>query len=534
MLRFFFAYYSTPGLTPLSQSAASRPRGQRCLSHAHYRTPGAKPDTLIPALYCEVTLRPSRLFWWLLAAALVATRMCHTGILWEGDAYPLAAAQQILDGKALYREIWFDKPPLLAFAYLLFGALPGWPLRLAGACYALFACWIAYAFARELWSEREGRWAAALTAFSLCFDFPAAAIPVASDLLMLAPHLAAVWLASRRPFWSGVLAAVAFWINPKGALVAAACVVWNPSGIAAMAAGFAAVSAAALSWLAGTGALAPYWEQVWRWGRLYAATPVEASPLGNGILRTLSWCWFHAAIVVAAVWCLFRSGGEAGSSSDRAGGTTGKPSLTARWVAWLLISLAGVAAGLRFFPRYYFLLLPAMVMLAARGFTLLKGWPRIAVCCLLVIPVVRFAPAYVAAARNAAWRDAAMDRDSRAAAELVRALAKPGDTLFVWGYRPEDYVYTRLRAATMYLDSQPLTGVPADRHLTQSEPVETDAPRRRRAELARTAPTFILDGLGPYNPRLAIGDYPDLRAWLENYREVGRTGGTVVYRRGSQ
>jgi len=520
-----------------------------------------------------VTLRQSRQLWWLLAAALVATRMCHSGLLWEGDAYPLAGAQQILHGKALYRDIWFDKPPLLPLAYLLFGALPGWPLRLFGACYSLLACWIAYAFGRELWGEREGRWAAALLGFSLCFDFPSAAIPVASDLLMLAPHLAAVWLASRRPFWSGALAAAAFWINPKGALVAVVCVLWNPAGVVAMAAGFAAVSAAMMAWLAGTGALAPYWEQVWRWGRLYAGRPFEDAPLRNGILRTLGWVGFHAAMVTAAArgWIRRgfdngRSGGNQPSVAGRKAEMTlgsagltaratvlgfsplGKPEaqrapsersgwvaiirgLTARWAAWLLLSLAGVAAGMRFFPRYYFLLLPVVVMMAARGFTLMKGRARFAVCLLLLIPAIRFAPAYVAAARGGDWRDTAMDRDSRAAAALVRAMAQPGDTLFVWGYRPEDYVYTRLPAATMYLDSQPLTGVPADRHLTQSTPVEAEEPRERRAELTRSAPGFILDGLGLYNPRLAVGNYPDLRAWLSNYREVGRTGGTVIYRR---
>ena len=363
-------------------------------------------------LYCKLTLRQSRLLWCLLAAALVATRFCHTGILWEGDAYPLAGAQQLLHGKALYRDIWFDKPPLLPLAYLLFGALPGWPLRLFGACYSLLACWIAYAFGRELWSEREGRWAAALLGFSLCFDFPAAAIPVASDLLMLAPHLAAMWLASRRPFWSGVLAAVAFWINPKGALVAAVCVLWNPAGTLAMAAGFGAVSAAMLASLAGTGALAPYWEQVWRWGRLYAARPFEDTPLRNGILRTLGWAGFHAALVTAAAWCWVKRGITNPNAGNRS--LTGRPlgpapmhirsrnrqeavvavdterRLTARWMAWLLISLAGVAAGLRFFPRYYFLLLPVVVMMAARGFTLLKGRSRFVVCLLLLIPVVRF------------------------------------------------------------------------------------------------------------------------------------------------
>src|SRR5581483_11326648 len=123
--------------------------------------------------------------------------MCHIGILWEGDTLPLAAARQMADGKALYRDVWFDKPPLTPVYDLLSGARDGWPLRLEGALYALLCCWIAYRFARDLWSEREGQWAAALLGFFLIFDFPAAVIPVASDLLMLAPHLAAVWMAFR-------------------------------------------------------------------------------------------------------------------------------------------------------------------------------------------------------------------------------------------------------------------------------------------------------------------------------------------------
>jgi hypothetical protein len=200
-----------------------------------------------------------------------------------------------------------------------------------------------------------------------------------------------------------------------------------------------------------------------------------------------------------------------------------------------VISLAGVAAGMRFFPRYYFLLLPVVVMMAARGFTLLKSRARFAVCLLLLIPVVRFAPAYLAAARGGDWRDTAMDRDSRAAAALVRAMAKPGDTLFVWGYRPEDYVYTCLPAATRFLDAQPLTGVPADRHLTQSTPVETEAPRERRAKLARSAHTFILDA--PHHRQLSrsarlVGKLP--RGWADGRdgdlpeRGCGRIGGSAV------
>ena len=441
--------------------------------------------------------------------------MCHIAILWEGDTYPLAAAEQMLHGKTLYREIWFDKPPLLPAFYLLWGARAGWALRLAGALYSLLACWIAWRFARDLWSDREGFWAAGLLGFFLIFDFPSAVMPLASDLLMLAPHVAAVWMAwKRRPFWSGALFAIAFWINPKGLFVAATCALWYPAGVLLMAGGFAAVSALVLIWLAVSGALGPYWVEVWQWGRLYAASTFVASPIRNGLIRTVDWLGFHAAIVIAAGIFLGRR-----TSGDKL-----------RWIGWIVFSVIGVATGLRFFPRYYFLLLPVTVMMAARGFTLLDR-KRDFVALLLLIPLTRFGPGYLAAVTDKNWRDTAMDRDSQAAAATVRQHAKPGDTLFVWGYRLEIYVYSHLPAAGMFLDSQPLTGVPADRHLTQSQPIEGDAAAQRRAELSRTDPTFIVDGLGPYNPRLAIGRYADLRPWLEKYRVIGRTPETVIYER---
>jgi hypothetical protein len=454
-----------------------------------------------------------RLFFLVLFAMLVAARMCHVHILWAEETLPLAAARQMLFGKTLYRQIWFDKPPLLPATYLLWDAQPGWPLRLAGALYVLLACWIAYRFAREVWSEVEGIWAAGLLGCFLIFDLPSAVIPLASDLLMLAPHLAAVWFAwKRQPFWCGALLGVAFLISPKALFVAAACALFDPAGIWLMAAGFAAVSGIAAVWLAASGALAAFWDQVFRWGRLYAGAPPLQPPLRNGLLRTANWAGFHAALLIAAAWFFVRS-------------------KSFRWGAWCALCLVGVAAGWRFFPRYYFLLLAPLTLAAARGFTLL-GRRRELVALLLLIPATRFGPRYVLlAAGNTEWSDTAMDRDSRAAAALVRQAAHPGDTLFVWGFRPELYVDTRLPAATRFLDSQPLTGVPADRHLTQSQPLEIEAAQARRRELAESTPTFIMDGLGLYNPKLAISRYPELRTWFAQYREVARTMGIVIYRR---
>jgi hypothetical protein len=152
---------------------------------------------------------------------------------------------------------------------------------------------------------------------------------------------------------------------------------------------------------------------------------------------------------------------------------------------------------------------------------------------LLLIPAIRFGPRYVRLAMgDSDWIDTLMDRDSRQAASLMGKLASPGDTLFVWGYRPELYIYTRIPAATHYLDCQPLTGVPADRHLTEATPLEGEAPSGRRIELAQTYPTFVADGLSVYNPNLKITRYPELRTWFAHYHEVARTAYTVIYYRG--
>jgi hypothetical protein len=186
---------------------------------------------------------------------------------------------------------------------------------------------------------------------------------------------------------------------------------------------------------------------------------------------------------------------------------------------------------MRFFPRYYFLLLPVLALMAARGFTLL-GPARVFVAALLLIPLARFGPSYASALGGGAWGDTGMDRDSRAAVALIREVAQPGDTLFVWGYRPELYAYTRLLAASMFLDSQPLTGVPADRYLTPYAPAEQDeGPRKNRAELAATRPAIVaITAVALKNPRLEIAHYPELQAWFAQYRQVARTRDTVIFR----
>ena len=171
--------------------------------------------------------------------ALLAAHLCHAHVLWAEETLPLAAAGQMLFGKALYKGIWFDKPPLVPLIYLLWGARIGFVLRFFGALYCFACCVVAWLFARDAWGRREAFWAAGLLGFALTFDTPSAVLPLAADLLLVLPHLAAVYLAFRkRPFWSGVCAGVAFLTNVKGVFVLAACVLFAWPAIPSLAIGF--------------------------------------------------------------------------------------------------------------------------------------------------------------------------------------------------------------------------------------------------------------------------------------------------------
>ena len=116
-------------------------------------------------------------------------------------------------------------------------------------------------------------------------------IPLASDLLMLAPHLAAVWMAyRRRPFWSGVLAGVAFWISPKGALGGRgvrACGI-RPA-LPGWPRGSPRSSGAARGWLGGGGRARRLLGGGLAMGTAVRRQHLRRIAARNGVVRTLNW-----------------------------------------------------------------------------------------------------------------------------------------------------------------------------------------------------------------------------------------------------
>ncbi len=449
-------------------------------------------------------------------------RLAHLHLLWADEDYHLAASINILHGRVPYRDFWYDKPPLTALYYLLIGGWSGWALRLLDAAYIVACCAVAWRLASAWWGRREGYVAALLLAFFTTFYLPSAVIPFAADAVMLLPHLLAIYFAfhARNVIGAGILAGIAFLGNTKALFVLASCCLFVGWQTPMLLLAFGATVSLEAAALLALGAWPGYVEQVWHWGLLYAKGAPVAHPLLNGIARTGNWLGFHLALLLGSIFAF------------------SKP-LRHRWqlLGWMALSFGGVALGSRFAPHYFLQLLPPLVIAASRGITL--AWDRSgriaapALILCLTLPVVRFGPHYLllAAGKSSNWADIAMDLDSQRAAAKINAASHPGDTLLVWGYRPDIYVDTRLVSDSRFWDSQPLTGVPADRHLSSVQAIYADAAKANRLELSRTHPTWIVDGLSPFNPRLSIESYPELREWFNHYELTDRTALTRLYKR---
>ena len=466
----------------------------------------------------------SRIFWFALAALLLVSRAAHVNVLWADEDYHVAVGVQTLLGKVLYRDVWYDKPPLDALLMALIGAWPGWPLRLFSVVLELAGAAVAFRFASRLWTEREGYLAAAAFVFFHVFYFAATAIPVEPDTIMILPHLLAVyWAWCKRPLWAGFAAGFAFLLNTKGLFVLAACFLFFPAGWPALAAGFVIPCAAMGGWLVSQGAFGAYVDQAWRWSVLYASNP-PPEPFYTPLVRLGNWLAFHAALVLGGGFAWTRI-------EDR----------VMRWklMGWLGISLIAATIGWRLPPHYLHQLFPALVLLGScgiAGILVRRGWWQVILIAAVVIPMVRFTPRYAELIADDlrgeahSWRDVSMDRESREGAELVRKIARPGDTIFIWGYRPNVVAYTRLTVAGQMWESQPVTMVPADRHLKLFEPLDAGWAVRNQAVLLASRPTIIVDGLSAYNPQLDIHTFPALREWMKQYCAAGSAGlGMTVY-----
>ncbi|MDI2132180.1 glycosyltransferase [Yinghuangia seranimata] len=235
--------------------------------------------------------------------------------------------------------------------------------------------------------------------------------------------------------------------------------------------------------------------------------------LNGGWLQALARASGNLGIVVAAglplVWAAWR-GRRTRADADL-------------WL-WLAVSAVAVAAGTRFFGHYYLQLLPPLVVLGVGGVA--RGALR-----------MRYVAAYallstaVFTTLALTWPQARLDH-IRDVAATIRAQTRPDQPLLVWGMNPTVYYYAERPPATRFLTAGFLTnfagGRPPDQ-VGQSYAVP-GAWAQFTADVTRTRPTLVVDDSGhaPYRPERI----PRFEEFLRtNYREVARSGSTVIYRR---
>jgi hypothetical protein len=123
----------------------------------------------------------------------------------------------------------------------------------------------------------------------------------------------------------------------------------------------------------------------------------------------------------------------------------------------------------------------------------------------------------------------ALDQDSR---DIARLLAGERGTLFVWGFRAEVYVLApHLKPATRFLESQPISGVLADRHLFSNHVTAPAFLEPQLKELRESKPDIIVDGLGLLNPALSLERFLPLQDWMQPYERGPQTRYSILYRR---
>jgi Dolichyl-phosphate-mannose-protein mannosyltransferase len=302
----------------------------------------------------------------LIAVVSFILRIFYAGHLYEDDGLWFAAAEELVRGKALYREIYFDKPPGLALVYALLFWVSGahiLTIRLFTIAYSVAISAVLYLFGAWLYDKRIGLLAAAMFAvFSTTYAIGHIQ-SLSTDFLMALPYTAGAYLlvrsredsrqskrdrAQRARFAAagGALVGLAFQTNPKGifdlfffALFLIATHGWSISdrklwrratagaqlgGLAQIGdsepnssihysvrapvlffmavVGFAGVSLCFLAYVAGTLSLSAYWHYVWEWGARYAEYYPASVVMASAVRYTAGYFALNDVLLITLVF----------------------------------------------------------------------------------------------------------------------------------------------------------------------------------------------------------------------------------------
>jgi 4-amino-4-deoxy-L-arabinose transferase-like glycosyltransferase len=427
-----------------------------------------------------VNQKPSAWSQTLKIAATIATltfilRVFYVGHLYEDEGMWFTAAEEILRGKALYREIYFDKPPGLPLLYALLFSIFGAHIiviRLFTIAYSLAISAVLYLFSTSLYDRRAGVLSAAMFAVFSTTYTTGHTQGLNTDFLMLLPYTAGAYLLVRShtdqaasaiyALAGSIMIGVGFQINPKAifdliffALLLVICpspgsgwVFRALSRMALVMIGFAIGSLPFLAYIAARHSLSHYWLYVWDWGARYVSYYPAPYVILNALARSADYFALNNTLLIALVFV-------ATSVVKRMrllSGDVSKPAPGAKFdvilLIWFAASYLGLIVGGRFFSHYFFQILPSLCMIGARGLigilSALKrsssGLRRIVTLLLIIslaFTLVRFHTRGVLlladlirgqeSSFNAQWYHAFRNRQERMVAAVVKDMADMAD-----------------------------------------------------------------------------------------------------------
>lgn len=441
--------------------------------------------------------------WSLVLLALLALRVpAFVAPPGNDQSLYMYVADRVRDGGAPYVDAWDQKPPAVFFVY---GALRAiWPhgsaVALADLLAAALTAWALVQLGRRTLGPASGYLAAALF---LLFSHPSLGrvdgvyirgqcevfiAPAVTLAILLLIHV-------DRTRWqlclAGLSLGLAFWLKYNALAyalpVAVAAMMWRPRiarDAGALAAGFAAISAAMLAFVWAHGALDAmrlatidynlrYSSETYRSGAMGALGYLVTMPFGRARVDML---WFLGSLGVA---CLVATGLRT------------QARVVAVVVAWLVAATVSIAVnGARDLPQYFVQAGPALAFAGAAGIVL--AWQRGRVAQALVVLAIVGGlwkvgvetPAFAGArwaglpqmANNIAFdlgymtgridRDTYLARfkgvqkfDAAAFSELaahVSATTTPADRIFVFGFAPNVYLESQRQSASRFFWSRPV------------------------------------------------------------------------------
>ncbi|GEM_PF-959460 len=485
-------------------------------------------------------------------------------------------ATSMLEGARLYADIVTDKPPGTTLFYAVVFALAGRSMtavHLAAMAWNFATAMILYLTALRLYGKREGLWAMLMLVYFSTNYLTQDMMAANTEMLMALPLAASFYFfiracnGNRRSvLWlllAGMMTGTATLFKQVGIFNLAFFVAyemlsiyqsrspertdrlaWLIAGVRrsfarllSVAAGFAAVIASFVAWLASNGALGDFWRYAIELNFFYIGSMPRRLWLEFMIGRTLAYVAFNATLWILAAWIVTRA--IRNKSDERR-----QADLTI--ALWGAASLAAVFPGGRFFGHYFIQVLPALCLLASRGAEVLRTRlkdesqrrrARIAVATLVILSLFSFVRFHQRTAVLAfetltgvrtrwseRWGMSEREREAEVVSTFVRSRLNEGEPLYIWDYALDVYWRTRCRPASRYLSPYYITG-----KFTDSAQMEADANivfwRENRAhlieDLKRTRPRIILDVFG----KLLELPYPEIIEFMEkNYRYTGSVG----------